>query len=133
MTRLVVTTFLLALVLSSCSVATKPPAASTRRPARVLPVHPPTDGGSADASRTEAPPPPVVPPVPLAPGTCNETFDCDDTCDLPPAGHLWNCRNRKCVLRALPNLSSQPEPSEDTSAPPAAKKAKVKKAAKQKT
>jgi hypothetical protein len=131
MTRLAVIAALLALAPCSCSSATKPPAASTRRPARVLPMHPPADAGSADASRPEAPAPPVAPPIPLAPGTCNETFDCDDTCALPPPGRRWDCRQRKCVLMDLPNLSPQPEPAEGTPAPPAAKKAKSKQSLKQ--
>ncbi|MGB8294400.1 MAG: hypothetical protein WCG85_03150 [Polyangia bacterium] len=93
----------------------------------------PADGGSADASKPDAPLPAVASPVRLAPGTCNETFDCDDTCALPPSGSRWDCRQRKCVLMDLPNLSPQPEPTEATPVAPAAKKVKVKKSAKQKT
>lgn len=133
MTRLAVTTALLMLVFSSCSVATKAPTVSARRPTPVVAVRTPADGGSADASKPDAPPPAVAPPVRLAPGTCNETFDCDDTCALPPSGSRWDCRQRKCVLMDLPNLSPQPEPTEATPVVPAAKKVKVKKSAKQKT
>ena len=133
MTRLAVTTALLMLVFSSCSAATKPPAVSARRALPVVAVRTPADGGSADASKPDAPPPAVAPPVRLAPGTCNETFDCDDTCALPPSGSRWDCRQRQCVLMDLPNLSPQPEPTEATPVVPAAKKVKVKKSAKQKT
>ena len=97
-------------------------------------AHPRTDGGSSDTSRAEALGPPFAPPaVPLAPGTCNETFDCDDTSPLPPEGHRWDCKNRKCVPKALPSLSPQPEPAEVKPVPPAAGKTKVNRSAKKKT
>ena len=130
MTRLAVNTALLAIGLASCASASKSPAASTREVASV--VRP--DRPSADAPKAEAAVPPLAPPaIPLAAGRCNETFDCDDTCDLAPSGFRWDCKQRKCVLKALPNLSPQPEPTDVSPAAPAAGKAKVKKSAKQRT
>jgi len=131
MTRWVLRTALLAIGFASCASASKLPAVSARE---VAPVTRPPDGHSADAPKAEAAIPPQVPPAtPLAAGTCNETFDCDDTCDLAPEGFRWDCRQRKCVPKALPNLAPQPESTDVSPAAPAAGKAKFKKPEKQRT
>ncbi|HJX65293.1 MAG TPA: hypothetical protein VJ860_15230 [Polyangia bacterium] len=130
MPRIAVTTALLAIGFATCASASKSPAAST---GQVAPVVRP-DRPSTEAPKAQAAVPPLAPPaMPLAAGRCNETFDCDDTCDLAPSGSRWDCQQRKCVLKALPNLSPQPEPTDVSPAAPAAGKAKAKKSAKQRT
>jgi hypothetical protein len=131
MTRLAMIGALLVIVAASCASAAKTTAVPT---GGLSSVNPPSDGNPVDARKADtALPPPAAPPVPLARGRCNETFDCDDTCDLAPSGFRWDCERRKCVLKALPNLSPQPGATDVSPAAPAAGKAKVEKSVKQRT
>jgi hypothetical protein len=131
MTRIAVTMALLTIGFASCASASKSPAVSTRE---IAPVTKPPDGLAADAHKAEsAVTPSASPAISLARGTCRETFDCDDTCDLAPTGFRWDCKQRNCVLKALPNLNPQPASSDVSPAAPATDKAKFRKSAKQRT
>jgi len=47
----------------------------------------------------------------LAPGRCEESFDCVDTIGFPPAGQRWTCVDGKCGHAKLPDLNTDASPA----------------------
>jgi hypothetical protein len=74
--------------------------------ATTAPVPGPKKTAVVDAGPAQTQLPQVESHPQLAPGSCRNSLDCDDTSALAPEGFRWGCKNQKCVTVALPNLAA---------------------------
>jgi hypothetical protein len=99
-------TVVLGAVFLSCATSSKPPEAVEKpQPKPAL---------ATTAPEPEAAPRPAAAAVirpKLAPGHCEESFDCVDTVGFPPSGYRWSCDNGKCGRAKLPSLGGEQQPA----------------------